>query len=121
MVIQTEMRFLDCRSYDKKDKKSGEKTGEKGNILQLVEVNEDGKVSIGTYFPSDDQIKTKDGVSSIKFLDKVQVTLDLENVTSKPRFVSLGDVMGIAHLVYSPIKEEIQKSIEADKATKKAS
>lgn len=121
MVIQTVMRFLDCRQYDKKDKKSGEKTGEKGNILQLIEVNEDGKVNVGTYFPTDDQIKTKNGVSSIKFMDKVQVTLELESATSKPRFVSLGDVVGVAHIVYEPTNENIKKEIETERTNKKAS
>ena len=114
MVIQTEMRFLDCRQYDKKDKATGNKTGEKGNILQLLEVNDEGRVSVGTYFPADDQLQTKDGITSVRFMDKVQVTMDLASATAKPRFVSLGDVVQRADIGYHAVGE-IKEPINREK------
>lgn len=118
MVIETVMRFLSCRVYDKKDKKSGEKTGEKGMILQLAEINNDNDFIVNTYFPTEEQIKTKGGINSIKLFDKVKVIFELISASSKPRFVALGDIVEVAHIVYSPTEEDIKKQVEQEKAKK---
>lgn len=106
MVIETTMRFLSCRYYDKKDKKTGEKIGEKGMILQLAEVNSENDVIINTYFPTEEQVKTKGGIDAIKLFDKVKVTFDLISASAKPRFVALGDIVEFAHITYSPTNEK---------------